>query len=84
MPQLAIEPSHNDTRGQVASWTPEREAATLIALMRCGDRWTALRARDLFRWRLGQCALGAEVAIEELLASETKPRRPGRMRSVVG
>lgn len=68
----------DDTHGH-APWTPEREIATLVALMRCGDRATAVRAHGLFRWRLRQCAVGREAATLAMVATKRcMSRREGR------
>jgi hypothetical protein len=62
------EPSHNDTCGQ-DEWNAEREFATLVALMRCADRWTAVRAQALFRWRAKQCLAGPASAMLAMQAT---------------
>jgi hypothetical protein len=66
-----MELPHNDNIGQPGpTWSLEREIATLVALMRCGDRATAVRAHGLFRWRLRQCAVGHEAAILAMVATK--------------
>ena len=64
---------HHDAIAQrhsrTGQWTPEREFATLVALMRCADRWTAVRAQAMFRWRARQCVEGAEQSILAMQAT---------------
>ncbi len=60
-----MELPHNDNIGQPdATWSLEREVATLIALMRGPDREVANAAHQVFRWRLAQCSAGPEWVME--------------------